>query len=97
MNEIECETIEIKIPKALLPLLECLKTVSGQDTKSLLTEMIRSELKSIFEQPYHIIDYLDQAKCAIFLEFEKGLEQWDVIKQEQEKDHTQEEKIYVHT
>jgi len=54
-------------------------------------------LKSIFEQPYHIIDYLDQAKCAIFLEFEKGLEQWDELKQEQEKDHKQEAKIYAPT
>lgn len=74
-----------------------MKTVSGQGTEAILTEMIRSELKSIFEQPYHIIDYLDQAKCAIFLEFEKGLEQWDELKQEQEKDHKQEAKIYAPT
>ena len=72
------------------PIFECMKQLSGKDKLTLITDIVRNELQDIYEQPYHILDYLDRARCAIFLELEKGIEQLVLNINKEKKNHTHE-------
>ena len=92
----EFETIELKIPKTIIPMIESVGKLAGKDISTLLSDIVRCEFQDMYEEPHRIIDYLDRAKCTIFIEAEKGFEQW-VIQTKAKKDHKQEEKTYAHT
>ncbi|MFX1478322.1 MAG: hypothetical protein ACFFCI_09325 [Promethearchaeota archaeon] len=94
-EEIDCETIEITIPKKVIPFAEGIGTLAGMNIEALFTDIIRSEFQDLFEQPHHIMDYLDRIKCGLFREFEQGLAQWNELSKGENKDHKKEVKVAI--
>ena len=92
----EFETIELKIPKTIIPMIESVGKLAGKDISTLLSDIVRCEFQDMYEEPYRIIDYLDRAKCTIFIEAEKGLEQWVLHTKSKERDQKRKEKPSLH-
>ena len=78
MSEIEYEIIEIKIPKALLPVINIIGELRGIDKENLLNDLLLHDFESLYETPAYILEQgVDLTKSSFFKDFKVGLEQWE--------------------
>lgn len=77
ISEIEYETIELKIPKVLLPALDIISTLSGYDRITFLLRFVYSGLKQICNEPYNLFDhYTNFEHSEFFNTLKTGLNQF---------------------
>ncbi|MFX0132067.1 MAG: hypothetical protein ACFFDN_00345 [Candidatus Hodarchaeota archaeon] len=76
-EKVEYETLEFKLPKTLLPVLDIISKVSGYDRITFLLRFVYRGLIQVCNEPHNLFDhYTNFEKSEFFKAFKIGLNQF---------------------